>query len=287
MVLEKIKDALPSMSPNFRKIASHILDHETSVPFISIHDLSRSLQISTATLVRFAQSLGYRGYQGFKRDLQNEIRQRLQPDDRVSLSKLGSLPEDKRLRKLIQNEHNNLRRTLNNLKLEDLERMIQRVKGARRIFVAGFGITQYFACVLYAAFLATQEKDVYLVSGSISNYSQILKRFGAEDVLFLLTFPPYSAEVNHVARVVKDQKGTLYLFTDSANCPVYSDADIVVKCVTHSLVMTNSFVGLVSLIHVFMHMLLLSSEDKGRNVRIGFEIEKLGYSILSTKEGRS
>jgi len=287
MVLEKIKDSLPNMSPNFRKIASYILDHETSIPFTSIHSLGKSIQISTATLVRFAQSLGYTGYQSFKRDLQNEIRQRLQPDDKVTFSKLGSLPEDKRLRKLIQNEYNNLRRTLTNLNLEDLEQMIRQVKKARRIFVAGFGITQHFARILHAAFLATTEMDAYVVSGSVSEYSQILKRYGSEDVLFLLTFPPYSAEVNHVARIAKERKGTLYLFTDSASCPVYPYADIVVKCVTHSLVMTNSFVGLVSLIHVFMHMLLLSLEDKGRNVRAGFEIERMGYSILKDKEGRS
>ncbi len=284
MVLEKIKDALPGMSPNFRKIASYILDHETSVPFTSIHSLGKSIQTSTATLVRFAQSLGYSGYQSFKRDLQKEIRSRLQPCDKVNLSKLDTLPEEKRLRKLIQNEYNNLRRTLNNLKLEDLEKMILQVKGARRIFVAGFGITQHFARILHAAFLATQEMDAYVVSGSVSDYAQILKRFGSEDVMFLLTFPPYSAEVNHVARVVKERNGTLYLFTDSASCPVYSEADIVVKCVTHSLVMTNSFVGLVSLIHVFMHMLLLASEDKGKNVRAGFEIERMGYSILKSKE---
>ena len=286
MVLEKIKEALPGMSPNFRKIASYILDHETSVPFTSIHALGKSIQISTATLVRFAQSLGYRGYQSFKRDLQEEIRQRLQPADKVSLSKLGTLPEDKRLRKLLRNEHNNLRSTLKNLKLEDLETMIQKVKSARRIFLAGFGITQHFAHILHAAFLATQEKDAYVVSGSISEYCHTLKRFGPEDVLFLLTFPPYSAEVTHVARVAKERKGTLYLITDSATCPVYSDADIVVKCVTHSLVMTTSFVGLVSLIHVFMHMLLLSSDDRVKNVRDGFEIEPTGYAILKGKEGR-
>ncbi|GAB4222990.1 MAG: MurR/RpiR family transcriptional regulator [Spirochaetales bacterium] len=284
MVLEKIKDALPGMSPNFRKIASYILDHETTVPFTSIHSLGKSIPTSTATLVRFAPSLGYSGYQSFKRDLQKEIRSRLQPGDKVNLSKLGTLPGEKRLRKLIQNEYNNLRRTLNNLRLEDMEQMIQRVKGARRIFVAGFGITQHFARILHGAFLATLEVDTYVVTGSVSEYSQVLKRFGSDDVLFLLTFPPYSAEVNHVARVVKERKGTLYLFTDSANCPVYSDAEIVVKCSTHSLVMTNSFVGLVSLIHVFMHMLLLASEDKGENVRDGFEIERMGYTILKSKE---
>jgi hypothetical protein len=33
-------------------------------------------------------------------------------------------------------------------------------------------------------------------------------------------------------------------------------------------------------------MLLLSSEDRVKNVRDGFEIERLGYSILKGKEER-
>jgi len=284
LVSTKIKETLPHMNPNFRKIGSFILDHDNKVAFTSIYALSDALGTSTATLVRFAKSLGYSGYQSFKKELQEEIQHRLQPYEKVSLSKLGSLPGEKQLQKLIQNEYNNLRGTLTSLKIKDLETMIQAVKSAQRIFIAGFGITRHFAQILQTTFLASQEKDVFVVSGSVSDYSPLLKSFRAGDIMFIMTFPPYSAEVLHVANVTKERGGYLCLFTDSASCPIYSQADIAVKCSTNSLLMSNSFVGLVSTIQVFIHMLLLSGENGGDNIRNGLEMQKLGYTMIGKKE---
>jgi DNA-binding MurR/RpiR family transcriptional regulator len=287
LVSSKIKEALPLMTPNFRKIGSFILDHDNRVAFTSIYTLSDALGTSTATLVRFAKSLGYSGYQSFKKELQEEIQHRLQPYEKVSLSKLGSLSEEKRLQRLTQNEYNNLRSTLNNLTLKDLDTMIHAVKSARRIFIAGFGITRHFAQILQTTFLTSQEKDVFVIAGSVSDYSPLLKSFGSEDIMFLMTFPPYSAETLHVANVTKERGGYLCLFTDSASCPVYSHADVAIKCSTNSLLMANSFVGLVSTIQVFIHMLLLSGEHSGDNIRSGIEMQKQGYTIIGNREETS
>jgi len=284
LVSTKIKENLPYMNSNFQKIGSFILDHDNKVAFSSIYALSEALGMSTATLVRFSKSLGYSGYQSFKKELQEEIQHRLQPYEKVSLSKLGTLPEEKQLQRLVQNEYNNLCATLSGLKLKDLETMIQAVKNAPRIFIAGFGITRYFARILQTACLASQEKDVFVITGSVSDYSPLLKSFGPEDIMFLMTFPPYSAEIMHVASVAKGCGGYLCLFTDSASCPVYSQADTAIKCSTNSLLMSNSFVGLVSTIQVFVHMLLLSSENGGDTIRRGLEMQKLGYTMIGKKE---
>lgn len=280
MVLAKIKESLPLMHQNFRKIGSYVLDNESNVAFSSIYALSQELEVSTATLVRFAKSLGYPGYQGFKRDLQEEIQHRLQPYEKVGLSRLGDLPEEQRLQKLIQNEYSNLRDTLNALESSDLESIIDTIKKCERIYIAGFGITRHFAQILQTTLLSGQTKDVFLITGSISDYYPQLKNFSTDDVMFILTFPPYSAEVRQVAEVVKKRNGKLCLFTDSANCPVYSDADIILKCTTNSLLMANSFVGLVSAIHILIHMLLLSLEGCKEYIRAGIEMEKEGYALI-------
>lgn len=281
MVLAKIKENLPLMHQNFRRIGSYILDNESNVAFSSIYSISKELAVSTATLVRFAKSLGYQGYQGFKRDLQEEIQHKLQPYEKVSLSKLGDLPEAQRLQKLVQNEYSNLRDTLNALELSELELIIDTLKKCARIYIAGFGMTRHFAQILQTTLLSGQAKDVFLITGSISDYYPQLKNFSAEDIMFILTFPPYSAEVQQVAEVVKKRKGRLCLFTDSANCPVYSDADIIIKCTTNSLLMANSFVGLVSAIHILIHMLLLSQKGCKEYVRAGIEMEKEGYALIA------
>ncbi len=101
--------------------------------------------------------------------------------------------------------------------------------------------------------------------------------------MFLMTFPPYSAEVRHVARVVKERGGLLYLFTDSASCPVYPLADKVIRCTTNSLLLSNSFVGLVSVLHVLVQMIYLEEKNLAVESRQKtFEIQEQGYTILES-----
>lgn len=280
-VLARIKENLPRLHPSFRNIGSHILDHHNNVAFSPILTMARELDVSTATLVRFAKQLGYSGYQEFRKALQEELRHQLQPRDKVNLTGLGGLPEKQRIQKLIQNEHNNLRDTLQGLDPADLESIVETLKTCRSIYVAGFGITRHLAQVLHTSLLADQGKDAFLISGSISDYYPQLKNFTADDVMFILTFPPYSAETRQVAEVVKERKGTLYLFTDSAACPIYPDARRIIKCATNSMLTANSFVGVISSIHILVHMLLLSQEGCGESVREGMEIEQKGYALIA------
>jgi DNA-binding MurR/RpiR family transcriptional regulator len=282
MVLEKIRGMLPDMPPNFRKIGSYILDHEQSVAFSSIYDLSAALGVSSSTLVRFAQSLGMNGYAEFKRAVQDEIKQRLSPYEKIALSELDVLPGEKRLQKLFQNEVNNLRTTFDNTKLSDLEAMAVRIRKSGKIFISGFGVTSHLVRIFEYTLLSTLNKDVSVITGSVSDYSPRLKSFSRDDLMFLMTFPPYSSEVRHVAKAVKERGGTLYLFTDSAVCPVYPMADTVIKCDTNSLLLSNSFVGLVSTLHILVHLVYLDAKDIAiESRRRTIEIEKAGYRIIA------
>ena len=267
MILDKIKKELPEMAPNFRKIGSYILDHEQSVAFASIYTISKAIGVSNAPLVRFAKSLELDGYQSFKHEIQDEIKHRLSPYEKIALRELDLLPEEKRMQKLFLNEVNNLRNTFDNIKIPDLQGMAESIRSARRIFICGFGASGHLARTFEYPLLSSIKKDVAIISGSVSDYTPRLRAFTAEDVMFILTFPPYSEEIRHVAKVVKTIGGTLNLFTDSAMCPIYSMADRVVKCDTNSLLLSNSYVGLVSILNILIHTVFLGSKDTSIEVR--------------------
>ncbi|PKL06634.1 MAG: MurR/RpiR family transcriptional regulator [Spirochaetae bacterium HGW-Spirochaetae-9] len=267
MILDKIKKELPEMAPNFRKIGSYILDHEQSVAFASIYTISKAIGVSNASLVRFAKSLELDGYQSFKHEIQDEIKHRLSPYEKIALRELDLLPEEKRMQKLFLNEVNNLRNTFDNIKIPDLQGMAESIRSARRIFICGFGASGHLARTFEYPLLSSIKKDVAIISGSVSDYTPRLRAFTAEDVMFILTFPPYSEEIRHVAKVVKTIGGTLNLFTDSAMCPIYSMADRVVKCDTNSLLLSNSYVGLVSILNILIHTVFLGSKDTSIEVR--------------------
>ena len=286
MILEKIKKALPEMAPNFRKIGSYILDHEQSVAFASIYTISKAIGVSNASLVRFAKSLELDGYQSFKHEIQDEIKHRLSPYEKIALRELDLLPEEKRLQKLFLNEVNNLRNTFDNIKIPDLQGMAESIRSARRIFICGFGASGHLARTFEYSLMSSVKKDVAVISGSVSDYTPHLRAFTGDDVMFILTFPPYSEEIRHVAKVAKDKGGTLNLFTDSAICPVYSMADRVVKCDTNSLLLSNSYVGLVSILNILVHTVFLGSKDTSIEARTQTLTMQLdGYaSIRETRE---
>lgn len=283
MVLSRIRQMLPDMSLNYRNIASYILDHDQNVAFASIYTTSAAIGVSNTSLVRFAKSLGFKGYQSFKKDLQNEIRRQFNPYDKIALSKLDLLPEEKRLQELFQNEYNNLHSTLSHMRLQDSETILQGIKGARKIFISAFGSTRHIARVFEASLLNSTNKDVVVITGAISDYSPQLKSFSHDDVMFIMSFHSYSPEVKHVASVVKKAGGSLYLFTDSASCPVYSFADVVITCTTNSLLYSNSYVGLVSIINILVHLVYMDSKDvAAESIRGSIEMAETGYSLIQS-----
>jgi DNA-binding MurR/RpiR family transcriptional regulator len=280
-ILEKLRTALPDMAPTAQKIALFILDHGQDAAFLSIYEMSAAIGVSNATLIRFVRGQGFKGYADFKHALQDDIRFTLDPYKKIAMSELDKLSNNEQLAKLVQNETNNLKKTLNDLDAEVLERIAGDIEKAGRIFLCGFGATRYFVQGFAHALRSTLDKDIGFLSGSVSDYVPLLKSFHSEDVLILCTFPPYSREGSHVATVAKERKGKVFLFTDSMRCPVTPLADVVVKCVNNSMLLMNSFVSLVMVLQILANMICLSIGEIGARERDGmYKLEQAGYKAI-------
>ncbi len=69
MFKERIREH-DDLTPSFQRIAEYILDNTMEVAFLTATELSNKVDVDAATVVRFAQEIGYSG----SRDLLNEIR---------------------------------------------------------------------------------------------------------------------------------------------------------------------------------------------------------------------
>jgi DNA-binding MurR/RpiR family transcriptional regulator len=285
MVRDSIKDMIGSMSPSYRKIAIYALDNYDAVGFTSVNELSRKIGVSTATLVRFTQFIGFKGYKQFKGAIQEEVKAKLNKDSQVALSQLDLLPTRKQLEKLAENEIGNLEKTLANLDPEDLAAMVSAVTESRRIYVGGFGVSRNIMEIFEYALVSMQVYDVVPVTGSISDYNPRLHSMGPEDSLFVMTMPPYSLEAIQIANFAKKRDTKVFLFSDSPACPIYPLATAAIRCENNSLLLTNSYVGMVAIIQVFVNMILLGSKD---NLLAGMqevkEDERLGYQFMKSQK---
>lgn len=266
----------------------YLLENYDSIGFTSVNELSKIIGVSNASLVRFTQHLGFKGYKEFKETVQEEVKTKLNTDPSVALNELDVLPAQKQLLKLSENEIRNLTKTLEEINIDMLALMVQKVFESPRIFISGFGVSRNIMQIFEYALVSMQIKEIIGITGSISDYNPRLHSMKQHDSLFVMTLPPYSLEAIQVANYAKEQGAEVFLFTDSPACPIYPIASAVVRCENNSLLLTNSYVGMVAVVQVLINMLLLSSKaNLLPGMKAVVDDEKQGYKFLQLQKERS
>lgn len=177
------------MSPSFHSIAVYILEHYDEIGFTSVHNLSKSIGVSNASLVRFTQFLNFTGYKEFRETIQGEVKNKLNKDSQVALNELDVLPAKKQLQKLAENEVRNLSKTLKEINVHTLNQMVHSVFASERIFVSGFGVSRNIMQIFEYALVSMQCKQIISITGSISDYNPRLCSMQKGDSLFVMTLP--------------------------------------------------------------------------------------------------
>ena len=278
MLIDTISSCIEQMSPVNQKIAQYVFKHKEEVGLLSIAEVSEQIKVSQASLVRFAKLLGFSGFTEFKKVIQEEIRQQLSPFEKTLTTDLGLKPEADQLRQLAENEIANLNNTLNHLDISKMVKIVRAINDARRIFICGFGGSVFLAGKFIHSLESIMEKNISLVTGSISDYTRKIAQLKESDIVILITLPRYSNEVLYVGDLVEEAGAKLYLFTDSAQCPLYSKAEEAFFCHNNTLILANSYTSILGLIQIIVDMVFLSEREEGlRAVQKTHGIETKGY----------
>src|SRR5512135_3525983 len=88
---ERIRQERPNMSKSFAKLADFLLDSYIKASFMTASELAHALNLDAATVVRFSQHLGYKGYPELLREIRDKVRRNLlyEPEN---VSQPDSLP---------------------------------------------------------------------------------------------------------------------------------------------------------------------------------------------------
>jgi DNA-binding MurR/RpiR family transcriptional regulator len=89
----RIIEVYDGLSRQQKKMADGIINRYDEIEFFSITQLASFLGVSEATIVRFAQHLGHKGFPELKKDLINYYREYLTPGERMRRS-IEEFPDD-------------------------------------------------------------------------------------------------------------------------------------------------------------------------------------------------
>lgn len=137
---QRLEDHLPSLTKGQQRIASYLLASYDEATFLSAADLAERLNVSEATVVRFAKAIGYAGFPEMRRHLQELFRARFTPAARLQrkLSELAS-SQGSVLTKVIDMEVQYLAEASHSIAPADFDRTVDILLSGQRIFVCGSG----------------------------------------------------------------------------------------------------------------------------------------------------
>lgn len=196
---ERIRQERNNMSKSFARLADFLLDSYIQSAFMTASELAHELDLDAATVVRFAQTLGYAGFP----DLQREIRQRVLADllvrpeqARVEESVSGVVTHA--MRDLVEA----IEQTRLTLDTDQVAQLVEMIGAARRIIILAENPAQAAAYNL-VHFLEQGGFPIYIARPGVTDLARTVHTATPQDLLIALEITgqaPYISRALTAAR---------------------------------------------------------------------------------------
>lgn len=242
--IQRIKREFQDFSVNQKIIGSWILDHSDQVPFLTVKMVSNYCMVSTASVVRFCQRLGFHGFPELKDELFKENHERKE----FSLFRNDSKDL---IHDVPSHDIETIQKTFKKINTTTFSSVVELINSADTVFVAGLGIS-----FLVGQILTYQLNQIGIRSIQMSmntmNFNEQLINLQNKDCIIAFSFQPYSEETIEVVRQAKALGIKTVSISDREAAPVTFHSDYSLLAESENLLYINSLTGIVSLINTLI-----------------------------------
>ena len=259
-ILTLIKDKRETLSKSHKKVADFIISNPEKTAYMTASKLSDRTGVSEATIVRFAEKLGFSGYPIFQKNLLGYVKGKLTSIQRMELT-YEKMDEGSVLDRVLKSDIMHIEKTLENIDREQFEKAANAISSAKRIYITG--VRSAAALAEFAGFyLHLIFDNVRLIksTGGDDLFEQIMN-IKDGDVLIGISFPRYSQNTIKAIEYAKRNNATVIGITDSKNSPVttMSDFCLFAECDTTSF--ADSITAAISLINALIASVGLKNRE--------------------------
>ena len=246
-----ITSSFSGLTKKQKEVARFVLDNEYLVAFASVAEVAQKVGVSTATVVRSCQALGYEGYP----HLQAAIRQRF-PRFKTTIQRLETrlaspLPENDLLARVCATDIENIKHTMELVDTETFESAVTEIAQATGILVVGEGLSAPPA-LFFAHSLKVMGFPVQVVTTGGVPLPLELSTLRPSDLLVGISFWRYFRETIEAMRWAKEIGAKRIAITDSELSPIAQLADCVFVAVSDGVAYSSSPVAPISLINTLI-----------------------------------
>lgn len=248
--MEQLRDLMKhaKLTKTSRIIGEYILDNETDACFMTSTEIAEKLDVSEASVIRFARALGYTGYMDFQKNLRKSHTERLGrissavavPYERLQASMAHS--DENYIQEFLMNTQTNIASVVKNNTQETFDAAVELLMGARRKYIvasrANTGVASYFNLLL-----RHQLPDVIPTWESSVNVIDHMCDIGKEDCVILFSFPRYSEMDRQALQMAEDAGASIIVITDRPSAPLAQFATVLLTVDVDTNTFFNSYVG--------------------------------------------
>ena len=260
-LLLRIKEKYKKMSKGQRRLADYVCNDYDKAVFLTAAKLGEIVGVSESTVVRFATQLGYKGYPGFQKALEELVRNKLNSIQRMEVT-YGRISQSEILETVLQSDIDKIKMTLADIDHKAFDLAIDTLLNARRVYVIGIR-----SCAPLASFLGfylnlvCDNVSVVDVNSSSEIFEQLI-RINEHDVIIGISFPRYSMRTLKALEFANNRKAKVITLTDSVHSPMnlYSSCNLIARSDMASIV--DSLVAPLSVINALVVALSMRKQKE-------------------------
>lgn len=257
-ILEKLKNT--RLTKKEKRIAEFFLDEEQRVFLMNVADIAKTIDVSDTSVIRFIKSLGFENFTDFKNSGQEDIKSRLDKTNDF-IKNLDIIKENSIEQLYIHKINEEVNKIFNSSSQKQIKKISNLIMKAKNKYIVGFkstaGIANFFGVRLGFMLenVSTFNIDDSVVVNSIFNIKQ-------EDILIIFDYPMYSKAAVVLAKIARENKAKILLFTDSDNAPLAEYSDILYKVKLNGISVFNSLISTQILIEYLLTYISQFIEEK-------------------------
>jgi DNA-binding MurR/RpiR family transcriptional regulator len=270
-IKEQIRSRYNSLPKNHRKIAEYFINNFDKIPFLNVQELSEKTGASVASIVRFSQRAGYKGFSELRESITDSLQKGMHNGEIFPLLEKRNIDDDL-LTEVANLDIKNINDTLNMIERKSFNYVIERISSAERVLTGGLGISYLLAEILAYQLTQVGINSSVLMHTHTLFHEQVLF-LNSKDLLVLFSFPPYSKETVDLARFAEERKIDVIAITNKPASPItfYTKANLIVE--SRNMLFTNSFAAISVLINAIATSCAV--KDKSRAKKILKEAEEI------------
>lgn len=239
-------------------LSDFVLRDPVFVATHGIEDVSRASGISASTISRYVRELGVENYAAFRAEVAERVHALIAPiaklEDRLAEGGAAAPAATSLASAQAQMEALSDPATL-----EALREAVAMLRGARQVWVMGFGLSAHLAAILALGLQPYRDGIVNVVQyGGTEVAAGRLMSAAEGDVVVAISFPRYSQDVTDLARIARGMGSRILALTDSPAAPLARQADHLLLAPAQHPVLSSSCLPGLALIEALLSEFLLS-----------------------------